>query len=90
MGLQGKWFAFPMLLLLLFMANSTTLTNSEDNIHDFLGLNNPLFNPNFDSISTAQVGGVAYLSCEVTNLTINTIFSGLSSTQTVVKGVQSE
>ena len=66
MGLQGKWFDFPILLLLLLMENSTTLTDSTDNIHDFLGLNDPFFNPNIDSISTAQEGGVAYLSCEVT------------------------
>ena len=66
MGLQGKWFDFPILLLLLLMENSTTLTKSKDNIHDFLGLNDPFFNPNIDSISTAQEGGVAYLSCEVT------------------------
>ena len=89
------------------MENSTTLTKSKDNIHDFLGLNDPFFNPNIDSISTAQEGGVAYLSCEVTafiltsaltltsiltitSLTHNTILSGLSSTQTVIKGVQSE
>ena len=66
MGFQEKWFGLPILLLILFMANSITLTDSADNIHDFLGLNEPFFNPNIDSIFTAQEGGVAYLSCEVT------------------------
>merc|ERR1712130_657652 len=68
MGFQEKWFGLPILLLILFMANSITLTDSADNIHDFLGLNEPFFNPNIDSIFTAQEGGVAYLSCEVFNL----------------------
>ena len=71
MGFQGK--CFPILLLLLFLANSTTLTDSADNIHDFLGLNDPFFNPNLDSTFTAQEGGVAYLSCEVTTIILNII-----------------
>ena len=80
MGFQGK--CFPILLLLLFLANSTTLTDSADNIHDFLGLNDPFFNPNIDSTFTAQEGGVAYLSCEVTT-TILTITTSLNLNTTI-------
>ena len=88
MGFQGK--CFPILLLLLFLANSTTLTDSADNIHDFLGLNDPFFNPNIDSTFTAQEGGVAYLSCEVTTIIYTTttlnifiLIGSLSLTHTV-------
>ena len=80
MGFQGK--CFPILLLLLFLANSTTLTDSADNIHDFLGLNDPFFNPNLDSTFTAQEGGVAYLSCEVTTI-ILTITTSLNLNTTI-------
>ena len=67
MGFQKKWSGLPIILFLLFLLeNSLTLTDSEDNIHDFLGLNDPFFNPNIDSMFRAQEGGVAYLSCEVT------------------------
>ena len=34
-------------------------------LHDFLGLNEPFFNHSSDVVFTAQEGGVAYLSCEV-------------------------
>jgi hypothetical protein len=37
-------------------------------LHDFLGLNEPFFNHSSDVVFTAQEGGVAYLSCEVFNL----------------------
>ena len=76
MGFQGNWFGFPtLLLLLLLLDNSITLTDSGDNIHDFLGLNDPFFNPNIDSTFTAQEGGVAYLSCEATILIYSPTFT---------------
>ena len=76
MGFQGNWFGFPtLLLLLLLLDNSITLTDSGDNIHDFLGLNDPFFNPNIDSTFTAQEGGVAYLSCEATILIYTPTFT---------------
>ena len=34
-------------------------------LHDFLGLNEPFFNHSSDVVFTAQEGGIAYLSCEV-------------------------
>lgn len=37
-------------------------------LHDFLGLNEPFFNHSQDVVFTAQEGGMAYLSCEVFNL----------------------
>jgi len=37
-------------------------------LHDFLGLNEPFFNHSSDVVFTAQEGGIAYLSCEVFNL----------------------
>ena len=52
-------------LLLFLLSSMTTVTDSTDNIHDFLGLNEPFFNPNIDSTFMAQEGGVAFLSCEV-------------------------
>ena len=52
-------------LLLFLLSSMTTVTDSTDNIHDFLGLNEPFFNPNIDSTFKAQEGGVAFLSCEV-------------------------
>ena len=62
MGFQRNLFMFSFLLLLSSMI---TVTDSTDNIHDFLGLNEPFFNPNIESTFKAQEGGVAFLSCEV-------------------------
>ena len=62
MGLQRSLFLLSFLFLLSSMI---TVTDSTDNIHDFLGLNEPFFNPNIDSTFKAQEGGVAFLSCEV-------------------------
>ena len=36
--------------------------------NDFLGLNKPFFNPSSSAVIRAQVGSVAYLTCEVYNL----------------------
>ena len=47
--------------LLLVMANCQDL-------HEFLGLNVPFFNHSADVVFTAQVGGLAFISCEVYNL----------------------
>ena len=100
MGFQGK--LFPILLLLLFLANSNTLSDSANNIHDFLGLNDPFFNPSIDSTFTAQEGGVAYLSCEVTTIILSIILTSTNTSLTLnpilililililIKGVQSE
>ena len=44
-----------------------TLITCQD-LHDFLGLNEPFFNHSSDVVFTAQEGGMAYLSCEVFNL----------------------
>ena len=52
-------------LLLFLLSSMITVTDSTDNIHDFLGLNEPFFNPNIESTFKAQEGGVAFLSCEV-------------------------
>ena len=62
MGFQRNLFLFSFLFLLSSMI---TVTDSTDNIHDFLGLNEPFFNPNIDPTFKAQEGGVAFLSCEV-------------------------
>ena len=62
MGFQRNLFLFSLLFLLSIMI---TVTETTDNIHDFLGLNEPFFNPNIESTFKAQEGGVAFLSCEV-------------------------
>ena len=64
MGFQRNLFMFSFLLLFL-LSSMITVTDSTDNIHDFLGLNEPFFNPNIDPTFKAQEGGVAFLSCEV-------------------------
>ena len=40
-------------------------SSSCQDLHDFLGLNEPFFNHSSDVVFTAQEGGIAYLSCEV-------------------------
>ena len=62
MGFQRSLFLLSFLFLLSIMI---TVTETTDNIHDFLGLNEPFFNPNIESTFKAQEGGVAFLSCEV-------------------------
>ena len=49
------------IVLLVVVGNSDTQNN-------FLGLNKPFFNPSSSAVIQAQVGSIAYLTCEVYNL----------------------
>ena len=45
-----------------------TIVSNSDTRNDFLGLNKPFFNPSSSAVILAQVGSIAYLTCEVYNL----------------------
>ena len=52
------------LILITFLF---VMTSGQD-LHEFLGLNVPFFNRTADLLFTGQVGGTAFLECEVHNL----------------------
>ena len=57
-------FVKTQLILITFLF---VLTSCQD-LHEFLGLNVPFFNRTADLLFTGQVGGTAFLQCEVHNL----------------------
>jgi len=52
---------------------SVIVTAETEDLHEFLGLNIPIFNNHAELVFTSQEGGTAYMTCEVYNLNNNTV-----------------